>query len=131
MNLSLKRDIFSPTFTLGQLSIDGIPTFFTVERPYLNGANTPGKACILPGHYQIVITASPKFHKLMPRLLNVPERDGILVHPANESSELAGCIAIGLQRTKDGVGASRVAFDDFYHRLSLALEKSKVWITIE
>jgi len=31
----------------------------------------------------------------MYRLVDVPDRDGILIHPANTSDELRGCIALG------------------------------------
>lgn len=130
MELSVTRDIFSPNFTLGKFFIDGKQEYFTVERPFLNGANTPETTCILPGKYEVVITESPHFERPMPRLLDVPQRNGILIHPANYASELKGCIAIGLQRTKDGVGASQVAFTDFFEKLRESLAQDKVLIIV-
>ena len=38
---------------------------------------------------------SPKFKRLLPRLLNVPGFDGILIHRGNTDKDTSGCILIG------------------------------------
>jgi hypothetical protein len=49
-----------------------------------------------------------------PQEADIPDKQGwgryaVLIHSANESSELEGCIAIGMTRDGDGVARSREA----------------------
>ena len=54
-----------------------------------------GETCIPYGTYKVVINKSPKFKRLMPRLLDVPHFDGILIHSGNTEKDSAGCIILG------------------------------------
>ena len=126
--MQLTREIKTPEFTLGRFSIDDQMFYWTVERPWKD--NTPKISCIPEGKYQIKLQPSPHFGRDMPTLQDVPGRSHILIHPANLASELEGCIAIGLARTKNGVGASQVAFSDFMKRLETLLLKGDVWLEV-
>jgi hypothetical protein len=55
---------------------------------------------------------SPKFAKTkfglkyggkVPQIMNVPAWEGVRIHPANYASELSGCVAPGLNKTKGAV----------------------------
>lgn len=85
--LTLKRQ-YQKTQTLGILTGPGI-SLVTMELKWLN--NTPQKSCIPEGTYVALPRSSPKYGKHF-HIQNVPNRDLILVHPANFSSELKGCI---------------------------------------
>ena len=47
------------------------------------------------------MNVSPKFNTVLPRLLNVPNNEGILLHAGNSVFDTKGCILVGLN-TKIG-----------------------------
>lgn len=76
----------------------------TIELAWL--LNEKGKSCIPKGTYKMVWTFSPSFRRNTWRLVDVPNRDGILIHAANFTRQLKGCIAPCLSHAdldKDGV----------------------------
>lgn len=76
----------------------------TLELPWLN--NEAGKSCIPGGTYRLVFVMSPRFKRKMWRVTGVPGRDGILIHVANYTRQLRGCIAPGVTTQdidKDGL----------------------------
>lgn len=105
MKLRLERKYFKDTYTIGNLYIDG--TFFcnTLEDKnrdlnkngkFDNGEyKVYGETCIPSGTYKIVVNMSPKFKRELPRLLNVPSFEGILIHRGNTAKDSAGCILVG------------------------------------
>ena len=43
---------------------------------------------------------SPKFKRELPRLLNVPHFEGILIHRGNTDKDSSGCILLGENKIK-------------------------------
>lgn len=92
----------------------------TVERPWLN--NEPRISCIPAGHYVLKKRKSPIVKRTSGleegwEVTNVPNRTFIMIHPANLSRQLMGCIAVGrkfgkLENTK-AVLSSKVTFLEF------------------
>ncbi len=105
MKLRLERKYFKDTYTIGNLYIDG--TFFsnTLEDKnrdvnkngkFDNGeVKVYGETCIPFGTYKIVVNMSLKFKRELPRLLNVPSFEGVLIHRGNTAKDTAGCILVG------------------------------------
>jgi hypothetical protein len=90
MVLVLKRTYF-PKGTQGVLEWKGTLVCYTIELPWLN--NQRRISCIPEGEYLLEQRRSPKFGWHL-HLQNVPGRDLILIHPANDAEkELLGCIA--------------------------------------
>jgi hypothetical protein len=77
---------------------------FIIELPWLN--NKRNISCIPEGEYILKPRFSKKFkHHL--QLVNVPGRNLILIHPANDAkNELGGCLAPVTQLTGIGKGIS-------------------------
>lgn len=82
------------------------------------------------GRYEVIITESEKFNRMMPLLVGVPKRSGIRIHWANRAQELDGCLAPGIynEKTPDFVGSSRKTFDALFEKLKA--EKESIYITI-
>jgi hypothetical protein len=80
--------------TLGKLIV-GDHTFFTMELPWKD--NTPRESCIPTGTYNVEKRYTDK-HGNHFHILDVPNRDWILIHSANFVTELLGCIAPGLSQ---------------------------------
>jgi hypothetical protein len=47
------------------------------------------------GTYEVRITLSPRFHKPLPLLMNVPGRTGIRIHTGTKPEHSQGCILVG------------------------------------
>ncbi|RTZ01411.1 hypothetical protein EKL98_15115 [Flavobacterium bomense] len=108
MVLVLNRTYF-PEGTQGVLEWNGTLVCYTIELPWLE--NQRRISCIPEGKYVLQKRFSPKF-KWHIHLQNVPGRDFILIHPANDAKkELLGCIATVTLHTGIGRGSSsRKAF---------------------
>lgn len=123
--------------TLGQLFIDGVYKWFSLEdrwRP--NEIKIPGETCIPAGTYQVIINRSVRFGKMLPLLLNVPGFEGVRIHPGNSDADTAGCILVGGSCQPNAkpvpkIGESVLACGDVQKRIADALAAgSKVWIEI-
>lgn len=98
MKLKLKRIAMRDTYTIGRLTVDGQYFCDTLEdrvRDLTKEKKVPGETAIPAGTYDMVVNISPKFKRMLPRLLNVPNFDGILIHRGNTASDSAGCIIVG------------------------------------
>lgn len=101
MKLLLKRAAKRDTYTIGKLYVDGQYWCDTLEDPVRDLSREPkipGRTAIPTGTYEVVVNISPKFKRLLPRLLNVPYFDGILIHRGNTAADTAGCILVGENR---------------------------------
>lgn len=87
--------------TFGRLTAEGFAAF-TGELP--DRGNAPGLSCVLPvGDYRVVWAKSSHLKRYTYRLLDVPGRGGVLIHPANLVgdktrgfiAQVEGCIALG------------------------------------
>lgn len=65
----------------------------SLELPWMN--NMPDVSCIPLGNYYVSLTNSPKFGPGTFSVNNVPGRSHILMHPANYTREIEGCIVLG------------------------------------
>ena len=73
---------------------DGFAKFtcITLELPYLD--NERDISCIKEGEYEVIPRRSNKFGKHF-HILNVEDRDHILIHSGNFNSQTQGCILVG------------------------------------
>lgn len=109
MVLVLNRMYF-PEGMQGVLEWNGTLVCYTIELPWLH--NQQRVSCIPEGEYVLQKRFSSKFQWHL-HLRNVPGRDLILIHPANDAkTELLGCIAPVTYHTGIGKGsASRKALE--------------------
>lgn len=119
MNLRLFREPSKDNATLGSLYVDGVWESWTLEdmeRP----VKLPGVTAIPTGTYRVVIAPSDRFKRMMPRLLDVPGFEGILMHYGNTAADTEGCILVGGTRANAFVGDSRKAFEALFVKLLAA-----------
>jgi len=72
---------------------------YTLELPWRE--NRRGESRIYAGKYSAWLWESPTFGMTVIRLEDKHNRLNILIHPANWTSQLAGCIAPGTSRSID------------------------------
>lgn len=115
MKLTLKRIALKPTYTIGKLYIDDNYFCDTLEDTvrdtnkdgkFDNGEKKiKGKTAIPYGTYEITtnivsqrfknrVWAKPYGGKI-PRLINVPSFDGVLLHPGSSAEDTSGCLLVG------------------------------------
>jgi hypothetical protein len=129
MELELYRTYF-PNGTNGEIYHDGKRLCFSIELPWLN--NKHQVSCIPESRYQLEkrFTEKHGWHLL---LVHVKNREGILIHPANDAlKELHGCIAPVSLLMAEGKGLrSCIACEKVYTMAFDAMErKEPVYLTI-
>jgi hypothetical protein len=111
------------------MTIDGAFECYTLEdvvRPA--GEKVYGQTAIPEGRYRVKLTMSNRFKIVLPLLENVPNFEGVRIHPGNTAADTDGCILVGQSKTSNSIGASRLAFDRLFARLQAC--KEDIWITV-
>lgn len=151
MKLLLKRIAKKPTYTIGKLYIDGVYFSDTIEDKdrgltqnmsldAIKRIKVANETAIPTGTYKVTINViSPKFggkdfYKKnanggrLPRLLNTPGFDGILIHVGVDQNSSSGCIIVGRNKAVGKVLESKETFTALYKVLQSA--KDEIVITI-
>ena len=68
----------------------------------INRRKIYGQTCIPSGEYKVILNMSPRFKKILPRILDVKGFEGILMHSGNTVQDSSGCILLGT-KSADGV----------------------------
>ena len=112
INLLLIRDTFTKESTIGELFLNGERICDTLELPWVD--NQRNISCIPEGVYPVRLrlpreSASRDYLHLL--IQDVPNRDLVLVHIGNKSSDSRGCVLVGLGSQQDFVSNSTLAMD--------------------
>lgn len=131
MKLTLKRYQSLNGTTLGRLFNGSTFICFTLEDA-VRDAKVFGETAIPAGTYDITVTMSPRFGKLLPLVNNVPGYSGVRIHPGNTKRDTEGCILPGDTVSHDGqtIYNSRIAFGKVMDLITKALN-SKEQVTLE
>lgn len=121
MQLTLQRKYYTPSSTIGELSIDERFECYILEDP-VRPQKIPGETAIPAGTYNITISRSPKFRRDLPLVEDVPGFEGIRIHPGNTPADTEGCLIPGRTRATDYVGESKSAFDSLLSKLCGAFD---------
>jgi hypothetical protein len=99
--------------TVGRLTYND-EHFYTIEKPWVD--NQQNISCIPTGSYKLIRVDSPRFGANTWEVANVTGRSHILIHVANTSADVIGCIGLGMGvfGQLQGVSSSRKAIENFY-----------------
>lgn len=149
MNLTLRRIARKEGYTIGRLYINGEKFCDTLEDTdrgldqqlplSVNMAKKKKGATAIPkGKYRVTLAVqSQRFAKksayafcngFLPRLINVPAYDGVLIHIGNTAKDTEGCILVGKNDSVGMVTNSTATFKALYERLKQ--EKENIYIEI-
>lgn len=145
MELTLKRIALKEEYTIGKLYVNGVYECDTLEdkvRDLTKEKKVYGKTAIPSGQYNITLgVQSPRFSTktayqfcagYLPRLLNVPNFDGVLIHIGNKPQDSEGCVLVGQNKIKGQVINSTNTFRKLYTKLEVAwVAGEEIFITIE
>lgn len=151
MELLLKRIARKEKYTIGQLYIDGeyfCDTLEDTDRGLSQEAGLavcrrkkiPGVTAIPTGRYRVLTNVvSPRFSKFkqyefcggrLPRIINVPAFEGVLIHIGNYPKDTEGCVLVGRNTVKGAVMESTATFKQLVARLKTVGEEL-IYITIK
>ena len=140
--LLLQRRYFKDTYTIGKLSVDGVPFCDVLEDKTrdlnhdgdLNDegeGKVYGETAIPFGRYRVIVSYSPKFNKRLPLLLDVPHFDGIRMHGGVHSGHTEGCLILGENKEKGKISNSKYYVDLLTSWIEMWQKKGdETWITI-
>ena len=151
--VNLKRAYLGERYTIGHLSIEEAGFRCDTIEDTVRDKNRNGKfdngekkikhvTAIPFGTYEITMRViSPKYSKKnafaftegrMPRLLNVPEFEGILIHTGNTEQDSSGCIVVGENKDVGKVINSMPVFKRLWRILNDAYKEGRtIYIKIE
>jgi len=133
MNIKIVRKTGNSKFTEGRMYIDGEFECFTVEDA-VRAVKIQNQTAIPKGTYNVIMTMSTRFKKVMPLLEGVPNFTGVRIHAGNSSKDTEGCIIVGALNDSmddDFVGASKVAVSRLYPKIVDALARNeKVFLEV-
>lgn len=152
MELTVHRKYRKETYTIGDLCIDGV--FFcntledkdrglqkTDDLARIKAVKVPSQTAIPIGTYKVSMDViSPKYSGVafyrdlcggrVPRVMDVPGFDGILIHAGNTAADTAGCLLVGKNTAVGKVLESKATFTVLYGRMKKAHDAGEE-ITIE
>lgn len=154
MELKVKRIAKKNEYTIGKLYVNGAYFSDTLEDcdrgltqdmplEEIKAKKIYGKTAIPKGTYDIDMnTVSSKFKDRswakpfggkLPRLVNVPGYEGILLHPFNQASESLGCIGVGKNSIEGMITNSSRTFISLMvkYLLPAKVKGEKITITVE
>lgn len=148
MKILVDRKWKKETYTIGNLYVNGKLFCNTLEDRDRGLKKTDslstikvkkvyGETAIPTGTYKITMdVTSPKYSAVkwywnlckgkIPRLLDVPGFEGILIHPGNTPFDTYGCILVGKNTIKGQVTQSKDTFAKLYKEMKKAVDKKEV-----
>ena len=153
MKLKIDRKWRKGTYTVGILYVDGVRFCETLEDKdrglfqgdtlsVIKSTKVYGETAIPVGQYKVAMDIlSPKYSAVawykelcggkMPRLLDVPGFEGILIHPGNTALDSYGCILVGRNTKVGQVTESKATFKKLYKKMRDAHNRGEtITITI-
>lgn len=152
MKLRVERRWPKATYCIGRLYIDGLLYCNTLEDTdrglkqtdsldYIKTRKVAGETAIPKGTYKVAMNVtSPKYSASswywslcqgkVPRLLNVPGFDGILIHTGSDALSTRGCLLVGKNTKVGQLTESKDTFKKIYKLMKAAYDKGEE-ITIE
>ena len=153
MEIRLRRIARREAYTIGRLYVDGAYVCDTIEDrdrglrqdmapSVIRATKRKGITAIPSGRYRVTLDvrstkfSMKKYEKTygfcggyLPRLINVPGFEGVLIHVGNTAKDTEGCLLVGRNTKVGKVLESRVTFVRLYGILKEA--KDSIYITIE
>ena len=139
MRLTLIRIANKPTYCIGKLYVDG--KYFcdtledhdrglddSMELSDIVSLKKYGETAIPTGIYNVLLTYSPKYKKVMPLINNVKGYSGIRIHSGNTAKDTLGCLLVGKNKEVGKVLDSRNTYNALFKRLQ---QKGKDKIVID
>lgn len=123
MQILIQRHALKEGYTIGRMEINGRYFCDTLEdadrdlresmtEDEIAALKVKGATAIPTGTYHIDMqTRSPRFGRVLPRLVSVKGYAGVLIHSGNTAADTEGCILVGENRERGKVLNSRATLE--------------------
>ena len=123
MQILIQRHALKAGYTIGRMEINGRYFCDTLEdtdrglresmtEAEIAALKVKGATAIPTGTYRIDMkTRSPRFGRVLPRLVSVKGYAGVLIHSGNTAADTGGCILVGENRERGKVLNSRATLE--------------------
>lgn len=149
MEILVRRIAKRPTYTIGRMYIDGKYVCDTLEDTdrglkqsmpleEIKKKKIYGKTAIPTGTYKVTMNVvSPRFKNRawakpyggkLPRLLDVPGYEGVLIHPGNSAEDSTACLLVGINSVVGKVMNSQATFKKV---MAILTKGTDITITID
>lgn len=149
MEILVRRIAKRPTYTIGRMYIDGKYVCDTLEDTdrglkqsmpleEIKKKKIYGKTAIPTGTYKVTMNVvSPRFKNRawakpyggkLPRLLDVPGYEGVLIHPGNTAEDSTACLLVGINSVVGKVMNSQATFKKV---MAILTKGTDITITID
>ncbi len=125
MILRLKRT-YGDDETHGILYVNHVKYCTTIEPPQ---KITTDKGCIPEGVYEVAVTYSPRFKRLMPLICGVDGRSGIRIHAGRKRTNTTGCICVGWRDTEEDLTQQLLKAQNEHEEILIIIEPA--WRAVE
>ena len=142
MEIQVNRIARKDGYTIGRMSLNG--EYFcdtledtdrgldsTMSLDEILSKKRKGITAIPTGKYDVILTFSPRFKRVLPLLLSAKGYEGVRVHAGNTAEDTEGCLLVGENKEKGKVLNSRATLEKL---MSVLLEcekrKEKISLTI-
>ena len=137
-------------YTISNLYVDGLWFCNVLERTdrgllasmpeeSIKRLKVPGRTAIPAGRYRVELKIrSPRFSNspayawckgYLPRLMDVPGFDGVLIHAGNKASDSRGCLLVGFNTVRARLTSSMSTLECLYNKMEKA--KGEIWLEID
>lgn len=134
MKITVVRDEFGENHTLSTLAVNGKILCDVLEdtdrKLETGGVKEYGETAIPRGTYKVIIDYSNRFKRELPHILDVPQFEGVRIHPGNTPADTHGCLLPGRRGRGGIVNQSRNAFNELFGMMEAAYERGED-ITLE
>ncbi|WP_314815355.1 DUF5675 family protein [Hoylesella nanceiensis] len=142
MEIQVNRIARKDGYTIGRMSLNGVYFCDTLEDTDrgLNSTMSVGEilskkrkgiTAIPTGKYDVILSFSPRFKRVLPLLLSVKGYEGVRIHAGNTAEDTEGCLLVGENKIKGQVLNSRATLEKLMSvLLDCEKRKEKISITI-
>lgn len=140
MEIRVKRIARKDGYTIGQMSLNNEYFCDTLEDTDRGLKDTmqvneilakkrKGVTAVPTGKYDVILTFSPRFKRVLPLFLSVKCYEGVRIHAGNTAEDTEGCLLVGENKERGKVINSRATLERLMSVL-LECEKKKEKVTI-
>lgn len=130
MKLKVVREKKNDVCTIGSLFINDVFFCYTLEDKdrglkqsdsllFIQAKKIFGLTAVPSGTYKLIVNQSPKFKRMLPRILDIKGFDGVLLHRGNSANDSLGCILVGYKKGENSIFESTKAESDLVKKLLL------------
>lgn len=142
MEIQVNRIARKDGYTIGRMSLNGVYFCDTLEDTDRGLKDTmqvneilakkvKAQTAIPTGKYDVILTFSPRFKRVLPLLLSVKGYEGVRIHAGNTAEDTEGCLLVGENKAKGQVINSRATLEKLMSvLLKCEWRKEKISITI-